>query len=195
MATLRSNEAMAASMPGLEPRIETGQAHQILIVRAETSRSLAFGEVEIRVHNGPVVAAEMTGHSLGDLALDSEHVGSRTVPAVAPQASAARGIEQLRRNADLIALLLQRTLQRVARTELAREAAHFSGPAFVFVAGFERDHVEVAKAPEIGDDVLGQAVRQPHDPPVAAEVLERQNHDGRGFCCRGSAAAGPFALQ
>ncbi|MEZ5864551.1 MAG: hypothetical protein R3D25_10985 [Geminicoccaceae bacterium] len=113
----------------------------------------------------------------GQLVLQVEQVGHRPVPAVGPDMAAVRGVDELGRQPQAVAGAADRALDDIAHAQLARDLPHVSGRATKAEAGIARDHREVAKARELGDHVLDDAVRQEVLVRVTRHVVEGQHGD------------------
>ena len=97
---------------------------------------------------------------------------------------AGAGIDQLRRDAHLVALALNRTLQHVASAEVLAHGADVDGLVLVDLRGVPRDHVEIAEAGEVRDHFLGDARREPGRGVISCVGVERQHRDRRTCGCR-----------
>src|SRR4051812_15826594 len=82
-------------------------------------------------------------------------------------------------NAYVIAHLTHRAFQHIAHTEFAADLPHVYSLAFISEAGTAGDHEQPANAAESGDDLLDHAVSEILLLGVAAQVLKRQDRNGR----------------
>ncbi len=133
----------------------------------------------------------------GHLVLDREDVLELAVVALGPDVPVGLGVDQLHGDAHPVAGLAHAALDHVLDAELRGDVLDPHRLALVHEGGVARDHEQVPKARQRGDDVLGQAVGEELLLGIAAHVDERQDRDrglvqwprrraGRG----GAAAAG-----
>ena len=153
-------------------------AQQVQLVGREICRPSPTGGPALGLGDG-TPAADAAGRLLGDLGLHGEHVHGGPVPALRPDMGARGRVDQLGRDPHLVALPLDRALQHVAHVQRLADLAHVGGLALVDRRRVLGDDVELAEPGQVGDDVLGDAVRQPPGRLVAAEIGERQHGDGR----------------
>jgi hypothetical protein len=88
-------------------------------------------------------------------------------------------IDQLRGDADLVAFALHRTFEHVAGVQVLPDLPHIDGLALVRLRRVVSDHVHIAIARQVGDDVLSQTVGEPARRLVAGDVRKRQHRDRR----------------
>ncbi len=93
--------------------------------------------------------------------------------------STRRGIDQLTCDADTVSGLAHAAFQHIADAELAADLLHVHRAAPVGEARIARDDEQPADAREFGDDVFHYAVGEIVLLGISAEVLERQDGDGR----------------
>src|SRR3546814_5573716 len=80
-------------------------------------------------------------------------------------------------------LTLDTALQHIADPEVSSDPPHIDGFALVDGGRIPGDDVEAAKAGEVGNDILGDAVGESGCRGVAADVVERQHGDARLTLC------------
>ena len=93
------------------------------------------------------------------------------------------GIDELSRDPDLIRVALQASFQHVTHAEVPADLPHVDGSALVGHGRVASDHVEVAVAGQIGDDILSDPVGKALLRRVTTEVIKGQDGDaglGRG---------------
>ena len=93
---------------------------------------------------------------------------------------ASASVDELGGDAELLALPLDAALEHVAHIESPAYLADIDGLAQIGLGRVARDYVHVAEAGKVGDDVLGDAAREPGGRLVDAEIVEREDGD-RGF--------------
>jgi hypothetical protein len=86
-------------------------------------------------------------------------------------------VNKLGCDANLIGVLSDAAFQRVADIEIAADLADVDRLAFVDKGRVARDHREIGKARQHGDDVLADAVTQIAESLVRAQIVERQHGD------------------
>ena len=143
------------------------------IFRARTPCGFLFGLVD------DSAAAETAPQLIGDVALHGEEVLRWPIPALRPQMRIARRIDQLRGDADLVALALHRTFEHVADVQVLADLPHIDRLAFVHVGRIVGDDIDGAIARQVGDDVFRQTVGEPARRLVAGDVGKRQHRKRR----------------
>lgn len=120
---------------------------QIVLVGGQVRRCTPPGPLHLgrRDRAKAQDAAEPACHPFRHLALHGKDVLGRAVPAVRPDMRASSRIDQLRSDADLVALALQRAFQHIANVQLASDLPHIDRLAFVDEGRVAGDHVEVAE--------------------------------------------------
>ena len=154
---------------------------------------LALGAIVARRLDPPGQGGDDRG---GHLVLDREDVLELAVVALGPDVPVGLGIDQLHRDAHAVARLAHAALDHVLHAELRRHLLDPDRAVLVHEGRVARDHEQVAKARERGDDVLGQAVGEELLLGIAAHVDERQDRDRRlvrDRAQRGASAARPRA--
>src|SRR5262249_25279441 len=124
------------------------------------------------------------GDPLCDLVLDGKRVGQFAIVAVRPEMVPGFGINQLRGDPDPVAGAADATLYHVAHTELARHLGDVDGRTLVGERRAAGDHKESAVARQVGNDVLGNTLREIFLFGIAAHVGEGQHRDRRLPRCR-----------
>ena len=74
--------------------------------------------------------------------------------------AAGLGVDELGRDAELVLGAADAALEHVAHVELASELPDIYRFALVLERGVAREHAEVARPRQLGQDVLGQAVAE-----------------------------------
>ena len=119
-------------------------------------------------------------HNLaGDLVLHVEDGVGRAVVTLRPELSAGDGVYQLGVDPHLAVALAHAALKEVSDAKFAPDAIQVYRLAFVSKARVLGDYEQSGNPGQIGDDVLGDAVAQILLFRIAADVLERQDGDGR----------------
>ena len=95
----------------------------------------------------------------GDLGLDVEDIGELAVEGLGPELSPAL-VEQLRRDAQLVARLAHAALQHMAHTEHRADALDTDVAVLERERGSAADHVQLTDARERVQDLLGDAVAE-----------------------------------
>ena len=98
--------------------------------------------------------------------------------------SACCGIDQLRRDPDLIVCLADAAFQHVAHTHLPTRILHLHRLALVGKRGVASDDKEAGDLGEVSGNVLGDAVAEILLLGIVAHVDEGQHDDG-GFVGQG----------
>src|SRR5207244_4052874 len=133
------------------------QRPQDVVIGDETlgplsGRALHLGREDRRLYGAD--------HALRDAVLQVEHLGKRAVIALRPDVSACGGVDELARDAYLVAGAPDAALEGVADPELAADLLDVDGPVLVDEAGIARDHEQPAHARQRGDDLLHHAIRE-----------------------------------
>jgi hypothetical protein len=113
----------------------------------------------------------------GHLVLDREQVLELAVVALGPDVPVGFGIDQLHGYAHPVARLAHAAFDHVLDAEFGRHVLNPDRPVLVDEGRVARDHEQVAKPRELGDDVFGQAVGEELLLGLAAHVDERQHCD------------------
>ena len=100
------------------------------------------------------------------------------------------GVDELCCDPYAPGLVLDRAFQHIAYAEFLADLPHIDGLALVDPGRVARDHVQIAETGKVGDDVLGDPVREPAGCLVAAQIVERQHGDARS-ATHGRRLAGP----
>ena len=94
---------------------------------------------------------------------------------------AGLGVDELRRDAEIVAGAPDAALKHIAHAELAPELGNVYRLALVLEGRVAREHAQVARPRQLGQDVLGQAVAEILLVCVAAQVDEGEDRDPRTF--------------
>src|SRR4029077_2691991 len=123
--------------------------------------------------------AKSASDGFGDFALHAEEVSRWAIPSVSPNVRARICIYELASDPDTVRLELDRTLEHIRDAELGTHLANVLGLALVYLCRVAGDDIEILEARKIGDDILGDAVREPATLLGAGHVGERQNREAR----------------
>src|SRR5262249_24912853 len=102
-----------------------------------------------------------------------------SVPALRPQMSIAGPVDQLRRYADLVAFTLDGALEDISGIQIPGDLPQIDQLAVVDVGRVASNHVHLAIARQIIDDVLGQPVGEPSRRLVTRNIGEWQHGERR----------------
>ena len=91
--------------------------------------------------------------------------------------SAGLGVDELRRDAEIVAGAPDAALEHIAHAELAPELGDVHRLPLVLEGRVAREHAQVARPRQLGQDVLGQAVAEILLARVAAQVDEGEDRD------------------
>ena len=122
------------------------------------------------------------------LVLDRENVLELAVVALGPDMRFGLAVDELDGDAHAVGGLAHASFHDVVDAEFLGDAARRHRLALVREDGVARDDQEVAKARQLGDDVLGQPVGEELLLRIAAHIDEGQ-HGDRGDARRGFASA------
>ena len=120
-----------------------------------------------------------SGYAARDLVLHRENVAELAVVAFGPMVAAAYRVDELRGDAQALALTAHAAFEDVADTKLPANQADVGVLAFVLKGRVARDDEQPANARKSGDQVLGDAVGKVLLVSIVAHVDERQNRDRR----------------
>src|SRR5215203_4907507 len=95
--------------------------------------------------------------------------------------TAGGAIDQLARDPDTLAGLANAAFEDELYPQLGGNLLQFDRPALVGKAGIAAYHEQAADLGQVGDDVLGDAVREEFLAGIVAHVVERQYGDRRFF--------------
>ena len=108
----------------------------------------------------PGLAGHRADNLPGHLVLKRERVLSGLVVALRPDVLARLRVNELGCDANLIGVLADAAFQRIVDIEIAADLADVDRLAFVDEGRVARDHREIGKARQHGDDVFADAVTQ-----------------------------------
>jgi hypothetical protein len=130
-----------------------------------------------------LVLRQFDGQCLGDVARDRvlqrEDILELAVVAVRPDVRAGRCVEELRVDADALALAAYAAFENIAGVQRLADVANVACLALVLECGIARDHEQAADLGEVGDQVFGHPVGEIGLVRVAAHVVERQHGNRR----------------
>ena len=129
----------------------------------------------------PGLAGHRADDLPGHLVLKRQGVLSRLVVALRPDMLAGFRVDELGCDANLVGLLADAAFERIVDIEIAADLADVDGLALVDKGRVARDHREIGKARQHGDDVLAHPVAEIAEALVGAQVVERQNRDRRNM--------------
>jgi hypothetical protein len=115
---------------------------------------------------------------------------SPPVVAFGPQMGAGSDVDKLGGDAHPVLRFANAPLEHVLNAELASDRRDVDGLALVLESGIASQHVQLASARQLGDDVLGEPVAEIVVRGIAAHVGEGQHRDGgaaghdQGRICR-----------
>ncbi len=147
------------------------QVPRIHVVRRLAPGPEILGGVELRL--------DRRDDGLGDFVLHGEHVGEIAVVALRPEVTAGGHVDELGRDADVVAVLAHAAFDDVADAELFADLLVVDGFLLVDERGIPRDHIEPAQLRQRGDDVLADAFGKIFLLRLAGEIGKRQ-HRNRG---------------
>ena len=124
------------------------------------------------IARGPDAARQGSGDGGDQLVLNGEDVVERPVVALGPNVVAGRGIDELGGDAHPPAHLPHAALQEIADIQPAPEFEGVQGLVAEGERGVARQHAQVAKAREGGEEVLGDAVAEVGLIDVTAQVVK-----------------------
>src|SRR5215471_595473 len=126
--------------------------------------------------------AEYVGEPAGDLVLQSEQIASVTVEPLRPEMRVARGIDQLRADADLAARPPDAAFEYIAHTELAADLLGVDGFVAIRERCIARDDQHVWEPRQIGCQILSDTVCEVPLLRIIAEIGKRQDDDRQAWC-------------
>ena len=137
--------------------------------------------------DGAKPAGDLGDDLAHDLVLDQEYIGHLAIEFVGPNVGASLGVDELRRDAEVVASAPHATLKQIAHAELTPELGNVYRRALVLEGRIAREHTQVARPRQLGQDVLGQAVTEILLICVPAQVDEGEDRDPwtLGHACRG----------
>src|SRR6516164_9878664 len=135
------------------------------------------------------------GNALGDLVLEGKDIGQFAIVAIRPQVVTSRRLDQLCGDAETIGGPPHAAFEHVAHAELATDFAYVHSRTLVSKGGAARDHKKCMVVRQVGDDVLGDTLREILLFGLAAHIGKGQHRDrrlllwwscrsGRGDRCR-----------
>ena len=131
-----------------------------------------------------IVLGQFHCKGLDDVARDSvlqaEDVLQVAVVAIRPYVATARGVDELRVDANVGAAFAHAAFQDITNAERLRDLSHVVRFAFVRERGIAGDDEQSRHLGQIGDEVLGDPIGEIRLFGIAAHVVERQDGD-RGF--------------
>ena len=129
--------------------------------------------------DGTVGTADSASRSLGNFALHRKQIREGAIPAFRPNACPIAGIDELGVDAHLILFALDHTPHHVIHPESSTDLARISGFLGDAHCRVRSDNVNVPKAGEVRNDVLGHTGREPRRCLVIGDSLERNDGHGR----------------
>src|SRR5215470_5492134 len=100
------------------------------------------------------------GNAPGDLVLEGKDIGQFAIVAIRPQVVTSRRLDQLCGDAETIGGPPHAAFEHVAHAELATDFAYVCSRTLVSKGGAARDHKKCMVVRQVGDDVLGDALRE-----------------------------------
>ncbi len=143
---------------------------QQAIVGVHIRRDLLLGRDQALVLQAP---DDGDDNRFRQLVLYGEEFGQRAVVLVRPDMIAARSIDELTGNPNLLAHLAHAALETVGNPEFLADLARIDVAALEREAGIARGHEQFVEAGQLGDQVLGKAVGEVGLVRVVAEHCER----------------------
>ena len=150
---------------------------KIVVVFAEVGGVPAPGFVILPLLDLALLARHCADDLPRHLVLQGQRVLSGLVVALGPDVLARLRVDELGCDADLISLLADAAFQRIVDVEIAADLADVDRFAFVDKGRVARDHREIGKARQHGDDVVAHPVAEIAEALVGAHVVERQDGD------------------
>jgi len=132
---------------------------------------------------GPVLGRERHPHPASDvcrdLGLQPQHVADVPVIRLGPQMPVPPGIDELSGDPDPVALSDHRALDEGLHPELAGDLRDWLRLVPVLEHRGPRDDPQSAEAGQLGDERIGEPVREVDLLGTTGEVLQGQHRDGR----------------
>ena len=124
--------------------------------------------------------------------LQREDVPNRPIVALCPEVLTSERVDELRVDANGVALAPDTSLQHVAHAKVLGDLLHLHGFALVGPTGVARNDQDPGELGKIGDDVVGHAIGEVTVLRTAAEAIERQDRERRPVRkhCRGRHGSG-----
>src|ERR1700730_12852598 len=114
------------------------------------------------------------------LILDSENVLELPIVSFSPDVRLGFAVDELNSDPDAIGRFAYASFNNIVHAQFARDLLRLYGLSLVYENGVARDHKQLTETRQLGNDVLGQAVREKLLLRIAAHVDERQ-HRNRGL--------------
>ena len=99
------------------------------------------------------------------------------------------GVDQLHIHPKAVAATLHRAFEHIADVQLASQLLYVDGFALERERGVARNHERTSDARQVRGQALGHAIHEVFLLGIAADVCERQNHDGQARRRRWAASA------
>ena len=135
-----------------------------------------------------LLAREIHGQGCDDLAdhlvLQREHLDGRAVVPFGPQMPAVERVDELGVDPDVLAVPPHAALQHVANPQILGDLLHLGRLVLVGPARVAGDDEDARQLGEVGDQILGHAVREVTLLRVATQIVEGQDRDRR-LCRQG----------
>ena len=116
-----------------------------------------------------------------DLALDGEDIGQLPIIMLGPNVSVRAGINQLGRDANVIAHSADAAFQKVSHAQLAPDFRKVTFRISITHDRAAADHLQVGNLGERGQNIILNAVREITVLFVVAKIIKRENGDALAF--------------
>src|SRR5262245_54643718 len=141
----------------------------------------ALARLRLSALDDTVSAGDLGDDLTHDLVLDQEYISHLAIELIGPNVGASLGVDELRRNAEIVASAPNAALEHIAHAELAPELGNVFRLPLVLEGRIAREHTQVARSRQLGQDVLSQAVAEILLARVPAQIDEGEDSDPGPF--------------
>src|ERR1700733_14645349 len=151
---------------------------KIIVVLAEVRGVLAPSFAILALLDLALLSRHRVNNFCRHFVLKREGVLPGLVIALGPHMLPCPRVDELGGNANLVCVLPDAALESIVDVEIAADLANVDGFAFVSEGRVARDHREIGKTRQHGDDVLAHPVAQIAESLIRAQVVEWQYCNG-----------------
>ena len=157
-------------------RDSSGSALEVGLIRLGPARRRATQHVDLVGHQ---LHRERPGDVRGDVGLQIQGFAERSIVGLGPEVHFGARLDELRGDADAIALAAHAALEQVVGRQLASDLARAFRRSLEQHGRRARDDAEPARAQpaDLRDHLLGQPVAEIFLRRIVAQIRERQHHE------------------